>query len=101
VTWSGRFRPPLRDQGIYPRHEQLPISVAVGGTPASIVRAAERGLPVTLAIIGGDPERFAPLANLYRRTLVDSGRSRCTPTATSPTVTSKLPTISIRRTRWR
>jgi probable LLM family oxidoreductase len=73
VTWSGRFRSPLEDQGVYPRHEQLPISVAVGGTPASIVRAAERGLSVTLAIIGGDPDRFAPLAQLYRRTLVHSG----------------------------
>jgi probable LLM family oxidoreductase len=74
VTWSGSFRPPIRGQGIYPRPERpLPIRVAVGGTPASIVRAAQRGLPVALAIIGGSPDRFRPLAELHRRTLIESG----------------------------
>jgi probable LLM family oxidoreductase len=74
VTWSGSFRPPIRSQGIYPRPERkLPVRVAVGGTPASIVRAATRGLPVALAIIGGSPDRFTALAELYRRTLVESG----------------------------
>jgi probable LLM family oxidoreductase len=74
VTWSGRFRPPINDQGIYPRPERpLPIRVAVGGTPQSIVRAATRGLPVALAIIGGSPDRFRALAELHRRTLIDSG----------------------------
>lgn len=74
VTWTGRFRPPIEDTGIYPRPErQLPIRVAVGGTPQSIVRAAMRGLPVALAIIGGSPDRFKVLADLHRRTLVDSG----------------------------
>ncbi len=75
VTWSGRFRTPLVDQGIYPRPDQnpLPVWIAVGGTPQSIVRAGERGLPVALAIIGGDPTRFAVLADLHRRTLVTSG----------------------------
>ena len=73
VTWSGKFRPPLHDQPIYPRHEQLPISVAVGGTPESIVRAARRGLSVTQAIIGGSPERFAVFSELHRRTLIESG----------------------------
>ncbi len=74
VTWSGRFRPPIRGQGVYPRSERkLPIRVAVGGTPQSIVRAASRGLEVALAIIGGSPERFAPLADLYRKTLTESG----------------------------
>ncbi len=73
VTWSGQFRPPI-DQGIYPRPERpLPIRVAVGGTPQSIVRAAERGLPVALAIIGGTPDRFLMLADLHRRTLIESG----------------------------
>ena len=72
VTWTGRFRPPLDEQPIYPRHEQLPIWVAVGGTPASMVRAGERGLPVALAIIGGDPDRFAALTALYRKTLAGS-----------------------------
>lgn len=74
VTWSGRFRPPIQGQGIYPRPERpLPIRVAVGGTPQSIVRAATRGLPVALAIIGGSPDRFGVLADLYRRTLLESG----------------------------
>ena len=75
VTWSGRFRPPIRGQGIYPRAEgrPLPIRVAVGGTPASIVRAAERGLEVALAIIGGSPDRFKVFADLHRRTLVENG----------------------------
>ena len=75
VTWSGDFRAPLDDQAVYPRPQQdpLPIWVGVGGTPASIVRAAKMGLPVALAIIGGDPVRFRALASLYRRTLAESG----------------------------
>jgi alkanesulfonate monooxygenase SsuD/methylene tetrahydromethanopterin reductase-like flavin-dependent oxidoreductase (luciferase family) len=74
VTWSGRFRTPIEDQGVYPRPERsLPIRVAVGGTPQSIVRAATRGLPVALAIIGGSPDRFTVLADLYRKTLRESG----------------------------
>jgi len=68
VTWSGRHRPPLQDLGVYPRPVQnpLPIWIAVGGTPASVIRAAELGLPLALAIIGGAPEQFAPLIKLYR-----------------------------------
>jgi probable LLM family oxidoreductase len=74
ITWSGHFRPPIQGQGVYPRPErELPIRVAVGGTPQSIVRAGTRGLPVALAIIGGAPERFTPLAQLFRRTLEESG----------------------------
>lgn len=74
VSWSGRFRSPIEDTGIYPRPERpLPIRVAVGGTPQSIVRAATRGLPVALAIIGGSPDRFRVLADLHRKTLVESG----------------------------
>lgn len=70
VTWSGRFRPALHDQPVYPRPVQnpLPVWVAVGGTPQSVVRAARLGLPMALAIIGGMPERFAPLFELYRQT---------------------------------
>lgn len=76
VTWSGRLRAPLSDAGVYPRAQQdpLPIWVGVGGTPESIVRAARLGLPVALAIIGGDPARFVPFADLYRRALVQFGR---------------------------
>ncbi len=74
VNWSGRFRPPIQDQAIYPGTErQLPIRVAVGGSPQSIVRAATRGLPVALAIIGGPPQRFATFADLHRKTLRESG----------------------------
>ncbi len=75
VTWSGKFRPPLDNQTIYPRPQQdpLPVWVGVGGTPESIVRAATRGLPVALAIIGGNPDRFAFFADLHRKTLTDSG----------------------------
>jgi probable LLM family oxidoreductase len=74
IEWSGRFRPPIKGQGIYPRQERpLPIRVAVGGTPQSIVRAASRNLGVALAIIGGSPDRFRPLADLHRKTLIESG----------------------------
>jgi probable LLM family oxidoreductase len=68
LSWSGRHRAALENQCIYPRplQQPLPIWVAVGGTPQSVVRAAVRGLPIALAIIGGAPERFVPLVNLYR-----------------------------------
>jgi len=67
VHWSGKHRPSLTGQGVYPRpvQEELPIWIAVGGTPQSVVRAATLGLPLALAIIGGLPEQFAPLAELY------------------------------------
>jgi probable LLM family oxidoreductase len=75
VTWSGRHRAPLNDAGVWPRpvQDQLPIWVAVGGTPQSVVRAGVLGLPLTLAIIGGQPERFAPLVELYRRAFEEGG----------------------------
>jgi probable LLM family oxidoreductase len=68
ITWSGKHRPALTGQGVYPRPVQQPIPVwiAVGGTPQSVVRAGTLGLPLALAIIGGAPERFVPLVNLYR-----------------------------------
>ncbi|MDB4874991.1 MAG: luciferase [Gemmatimonadetes bacterium] len=75
VTWSGNHRAPLRDLGVYPRPLQnpLPVWVAVGGTPQSVVRAATLGLPMGLAIIGGMPERFAPMVSLYRETARKAG----------------------------
>jgi probable LLM family oxidoreductase len=75
VTWSGRLRAPLNDAGVWPRPVQspLPIWVAVGGTPQSVVRAGTLGLPLTIAIIGGQPERFAPLVELYREALESAG----------------------------
>jgi probable LLM family oxidoreductase len=75
VTWTGKFRSPLTGQGIYPRpfQDPLPIWIGVGGSPDSMVRAGMRGLPVALAIIGGVPDRFAPLADLHRRALRSAG----------------------------
>lgn len=75
VTWSGRFRTPLVNQAIFPRPHQdpLPIWVGVGGSPESMVRAGQRGLPVALAIIGGIPDRFAVLGDIHRRALSESG----------------------------
>ena len=68
VTWSGRHRAPLTGQAIYPRPVQtpLPVWVGVGGTPASFVRAGTLGLPLMVAIIGGEHRRFRPLVDLYR-----------------------------------
>jgi probable LLM family oxidoreductase len=75
VTWSGRHRPAIEDRGVYPRPLQspLPVWVAVGGTPQSVVRAATLGLPMALAIIGGAPERFVPLVELYRESARRAG----------------------------
>jgi probable LLM family oxidoreductase len=75
VTWSGRHRAPLDDAGVWPRPVQdpLPVWVAVGGTPQSVVRAGALGLPLTLAIIGGQPERFVPLVELYRQAYAAAG----------------------------
>ncbi len=68
VTWSGKHRAPLHEQTVHPRPVQdpLPVWVAVGGNPHSVVRAGVLGLPMALAIIGGMPERFAGLAELFR-----------------------------------
>lgn len=75
ITWSGQFRSPIDNLGIYPRPAQaeIPIWVAVGGTPESVVRAASLGLPMALAIIGGMPERFAPFFHLYREASTQTG----------------------------
>ncbi len=75
VTWSGKHRAPLNDAVVWPRPVQdpLPVSVAVGGTPQSVVRAGALGLPLTLAIIGGQPERFVPLVDLYRQAFEAAG----------------------------
>jgi probable LLM family oxidoreductase len=68
VHWSGKYRPPLTGQGIYPRplQEPLPIWIGVGGTPESFVRAGVLGLPLMVAIIGGETRSFKPLIDLYR-----------------------------------
>jgi len=68
VTWTGHHRPAIDDRGVYPRAQQnpLPVWIAVGGTPESAVRAGTLGLPMVVAIIGGMPERFRKLIDLYR-----------------------------------
>lgn len=78
ITWSGRFRPPIDNLGIYPRpyQQRLPIWVAIGGTPASVIRAANLNLPLALAIIGGAPKNFVQLINLYRSSLEKAGHAR-------------------------
>ena len=77
ITWSGKFRAPLHDQAIYPRplQERLPIWVGVGGTPASFVRAGLLGLPLMVAVIGGETHRFRPLIDLYKKTGIEAGHS--------------------------
>jgi probable LLM family oxidoreductase len=75
VHWSGKHRPALTGQAVYPRPLQnpLPIWVGVGGTPASFARAGVLGLPLMVAIIGGEPHRFRPLIDLYREAGIRSG----------------------------
>ena len=80
VTWTGTRRPPLKDLGVYPRpiQQPLPVWVAVGGTPKSVVRAGALGLPIALAIIGGQPERFVPFIDLYRESAQRAGHNPAT-----------------------
>jgi probable LLM family oxidoreductase len=75
VSWKGHHRPSIDNCGVYPRPYQpeLPVWVAVGGTPQSVVRAANYGLPMALAIIGGMPERFVPFTDLYKETYQRAG----------------------------
>lgn len=78
VTWSGTTRAALNDQTLYPRVEggALPTWVGVGGSPESVIRAARYGLPLMIAIIGGDPARFAGHVDLYRRALAQFGHDQ-------------------------
>ncbi|HEX7018407.1 MAG TPA: LLM class flavin-dependent oxidoreductase, partial [Gemmatimonadaceae bacterium] len=80
VTWNGQHRAPIPDLGVYPRPVQqpLPVWIAVGGSPQSVVRAGRLGLPLALAIIGGSPERFAPLIDLYRESASRAGHDPST-----------------------
>lgn len=76
VTWQGKLRPPLKEQLVYPPVENgsLKTWIGVGGSPQSVVRAAHYDLPLMLAIIGGDPVRFAPYVHLYHRAFREFGR---------------------------
>jgi probable LLM family oxidoreductase len=75
VTWKGKFRAPLQNLGVYPRpyQKKLPIWVAIGGTPASVLRAAKMGLALTIAIIGGTPDQFVPYTKFYRDEFIKAG----------------------------
>jgi alkanesulfonate monooxygenase SsuD/methylene tetrahydromethanopterin reductase-like flavin-dependent oxidoreductase (luciferase family) len=75
ITWSGNHRSALQNQGIFPRpfQAQIPVWIAVGGTPNSVVRAATLALPLAIAIIGGMPENFGPLVQLYRESARQAG----------------------------
>lgn len=77
VTWSGKHRAPVNDLGVYPRPVQnpLPVWIAMGGTPASAVRAGRLGLPLAIAIIGGLPARFQPLVDLHAHALAEAGHA--------------------------
>jgi probable LLM family oxidoreductase len=75
VTWSGKFRPVLKNQPVYPRplQDPLPIWLGVGGTPESFIRAGTLGLPLMVAVIGGETHRFRPLVDLYRKAGKEAG----------------------------
>jgi len=77
VNWSGKFRPALKNQPIYPRplQPQLPVWLGVGGTPSSFIRAGELGLPLMVAVIGGETQRFRRLVDLYRQAGEKAGHS--------------------------
>ncbi|WP_037078044.1 LLM class flavin-dependent oxidoreductase [Neorhizobium vignae] len=76
VTWQGEKRAPINGRGVYPRplQKELPIWIAVGGTPQSVARAGAMGLPLAVAIIGGEYPRFAPFFNLYREAARRAGQ---------------------------
>lgn len=77
VKWKGKHRASIDGLSIFPKSKQqpLPVWIAIGGTPESAIRAGKLGLPLTLAIIGGFPDRFVPLVNLYRKTFLASGHA--------------------------
>lgn len=86
TRWAGQFRRPLTNQSVFPpiEHGTLTTWIGVGGTPESVVRAAKYGLPLVLAIIGGDPLRFAPFVELYHRALGQFGHEVLPVAAHSP-----------------
>ncbi len=77
INWSGKFRPALNEQAIYPRplQKSLPVWLGVGGTPASFKRAGKLGLPLMLAVIGGNTHRFRPLVDMYRQAGLEAGHA--------------------------
>jgi probable LLM family oxidoreductase len=86
VSWEGTVRAALHDQHVYPKTERghIPTWIGVGGSPESVIRAARYGFPLVLAIIGGDPARFAPYVDLYHRALQEFGHERLPVAVHSP-----------------
>lgn len=78
ISWKGKHRSPIQNLGIYPRpfQKKMPVWIAVGGTPESVIRSGRLGLPMALAIIGGSPANFLPLVELYRKTSTAAGHGR-------------------------
>jgi probable LLM family oxidoreductase len=78
ISWKGKHRSPIQNLGVYPRpfQKNLPVWIAVGGTPESVIRSGKLGLPMALAIIGGSPVNFLPLVELYRKTSAAAGHCR-------------------------
>ncbi len=78
ISWKGKHRAPIQNLGVYPRpfQKKLPVWIAVGGTPESVIRSGKLGLPMALAIIGGSPANFLPLVELYRKTSTAAGHGR-------------------------
>ncbi|NLX80705.1 MAG: LLM class flavin-dependent oxidoreductase, partial [Proteiniphilum sp.] len=76
VTWEGKHRAPINNLTLFPRPERkIPISIAVGGTPESVLRAAKLGLPIVFAIIGGNPAQFKPLIDFYKEQYIAGGHN--------------------------
>lgn len=74
INWEGKFRPKIKNQTVYPQlEEEIPLWIAVGGTPASILRAARYGIPIMFAIIGGRPKNFIPLIEYYKEQYIKHG----------------------------
>lgn len=97
VNWQGTVRAPLTNQEIYPKTERgaIPLRVGVGGTPESVVRAARVGAKLALAIIGGDPARFKPYADLYHQALSEFGKNKLEISIHSPGHISESDEVAI------
>ena len=103
VEWSGgRFRPDIDGRGVYPRAVQnpLPVWIAVGGSPESVARAGLLGLPLAIAIIGGTPDRFKPLVDLYRQASERAGHGRLPLGINSHVFISESPTRANDYFKW-
>lgn len=95
VSWQGKHRPSIDNRGVFPRavQKQLPVWIAVGGSPQSVARAAALGLPLAIAIIGGTPDRFQPFVELYRKVADEAGHGELPLAINSHVFVSKSPTM--------